>query len=47
MSDEYRQMWADLGLGLEKHDQLLGLLNEVYPPHLPRAEEPARGDGVF
>lgn len=29
-SQEYRQMWADLGLNLEKHDVLLGVLGKMY-----------------
>lgn len=31
MAEDYHKMWADLGLDLEKHDQLLGILNEFYP----------------
>ncbi|MGA2873891.1 MAG: double-cubane-cluster-containing anaerobic reductase [Nitrososphaerales archaeon] len=30
MSQEYRQMWSDLGLNLEKHDLLLGALGKIY-----------------
>lgn len=30
MSQEYRQMWADLGLDLEKHDALLEVLGKAY-----------------
>ncbi len=44
MSDEYRKMWADLGLDLEKHDRLLNLLNEVYPPIY--LEQPNRPEGM-
>ena len=27
---EYRQMWADLGLDLDKHDALLAVLGAAY-----------------
>jgi benzoyl-CoA reductase/2-hydroxyglutaryl-CoA dehydratase subunit BcrC/BadD/HgdB len=30
MSDEYRQMWRDLGLNLEAHDALLSVLGQGY-----------------
>ena len=30
MSDEYRQMWRDLGLNLESHDVLLSVLGQGY-----------------
>ncbi len=30
MSDQYRSMWADLGLNLEAHDALLGVLGKAY-----------------
>jgi benzoyl-CoA reductase/2-hydroxyglutaryl-CoA dehydratase subunit BcrC/BadD/HgdB len=30
MSENYNQMWADLGLNLEAHDQLLGVLGQAY-----------------
>ena len=30
MSDEYRQMWRDLGLNLESHDLLLSVLGQGY-----------------
>jgi len=30
MSDNYNQMWADLGLNLEAHEQLLGVLGQAY-----------------
>ena len=30
MSNDYRSMWADLGLNLEAHDALLGVLSEAY-----------------
>ena len=47
MSDDYRPMWAGLGLDLEKHDRLLALLNEVYPPiYLEQADRP-EGMGYF
>ncbi len=30
---DYRPMWAELGLDLEKHDALLGVLGQVYTDH--------------
>lgn len=30
MSEDYRSMWADLGLDLEAHDALLGVLGQTY-----------------
>ncbi len=30
MSDQYRSMWTDLGLNLEAHDALLGVLGNAY-----------------
>jgi benzoyl-CoA reductase/2-hydroxyglutaryl-CoA dehydratase subunit BcrC/BadD/HgdB len=30
MSEDYRSMWADLGLDLEAHDALLGVLGKAY-----------------
>ena len=30
MSQDYRQMWRDLGINLENHDALLGVLGKVY-----------------
>lgn len=30
MADDYRQMWSDLGLDMEKHDTLLRVLTGVY-----------------
>ena len=30
MSEQYRSMWADLGLNLEAHDALLGVLGNAY-----------------
>lgn len=30
MSDEYREMWRELGLDLEAHDQLLAVLGQAY-----------------
>ncbi|MFB3895464.1 MAG: double-cubane-cluster-containing anaerobic reductase [bacterium] len=31
MATDYRKMWKELGLNLEKHDALLGVLTNVYP----------------
>ena len=30
MSEHYYSMWADLGLDLEAHDALLGVLGKAY-----------------
>lgn len=30
MSNDYRQMWQDLGLNMENHDALLGVLGKIY-----------------
>jgi benzoyl-CoA reductase/2-hydroxyglutaryl-CoA dehydratase subunit BcrC/BadD/HgdB len=47
MAEDYHQMWAGLGLDLAKHDQLLGMLNEFYPPlFLQQPDRPA-GMGYF
>jgi len=42
MSDDYRSMWADLGLDLAAHDMLLGVLGEAYGKmYLTQANRPA------
>lgn len=30
MAEDYRQMWTNLGLDLEAHDALLGVLGQGY-----------------
>ena len=30
MREDYRSMWTDLGLDLEAHDALLGVLGKAY-----------------
>jgi len=40
-------MWADLGLALEKHDQLLSILNEFYPPLFIQQPNRPAGMGYF
>lgn len=47
MADENRTMWAKLGLDLEKHDTLLGILNEVYPQIYLEQENRPEGIGYF
>jgi hypothetical protein len=32
MSTDYRPMWKELGLDLEAHDALLGVLGPLYEP---------------
>ncbi|MDP2937460.1 MAG: double-cubane-cluster-containing anaerobic reductase [Dehalococcoidia bacterium] len=46
MSD-YRQMWADLGLDLEKHDLLLGALPAIYENIYLSQENRPEGMGYF
>ena len=47
MSDSYRSMWADLGLDLEAHDVLLGVLGDAYGKiFLSQANRP-EGMGYF
>jgi len=42
MSNDYRSMWADLGLDLAAHDMLLGILGEAYGKmYLTQANRPA------
>lgn len=46
-ASDYRQMWADLGLDLAKHDALLGALGEMYQTtFLTQPDRPA-GMGYF
>lgn len=44
MSSDYRSMWKDLGLDLEAHDALLGVLGPLYEQTFTR--QPARPSGM-
>ena len=46
MSEDYRAMWEHLGLDLEAHDGLLGVLNQAYQ-NLPGPGRPAGRHGLF
>ena len=47
MSEDYRAMWEQLGLDLEAHDGLLGVLNQAYQDiYLAQADRP-EGMGYF
>ena len=47
MSADYRSMWADLGLDLEAHDTLLGVLGQAYQDiYLAQRNRP-EGMGYF
>jgi len=47
MSEDYRPMWTDLGLNLEAHDALLGVLGQAYQDiYLEQKKRPA-GMGYF
>lgn len=47
MSANYRSMWQHLGLNLDAHDTLLGVLGKAYPDiFLSQKERPPR-DGLF
>jgi len=41
---EYRTMWADLGMDLVRHDQLLAVLGEAYTEHF--LSQPNRPKGM-
>ena len=47
MSEDYRSMWTDLGLDLEAHDALLGVLGQAYQDIYLVTEKPPGGDGLF
>jgi hypothetical protein len=47
MSEDYRSMWADLGLDLEAHDALLGVLGQAYQDIYLAQKKPPGGDGLF
>jgi len=43
MSEEYRSMWKDLGLDLDAHDALLGILGNAYNDiYLSQKDRPVR-----
>ncbi len=44
---DYRPMWASLGLDLEKHDALLGVLGQVYSDTYLAQENRPEGMGYF
>jgi benzoyl-CoA reductase/2-hydroxyglutaryl-CoA dehydratase subunit BcrC/BadD/HgdB len=47
MSDQYRSMWADLGLNLEAHDALLGVLGKAYGDIFLSQKDRPEGMGYF
>ena len=47
MSDDYRQMWSDLGLDLAAHDALLGVLGQGYQQVFLSQKNRPEGMGYF
>lgn len=47
MSDDYRQMWSDLGLDLAAHDALLGVLGKGYQDIFMNQKNRPAGMGYF
>jgi benzoyl-CoA reductase/2-hydroxyglutaryl-CoA dehydratase subunit BcrC/BadD/HgdB len=47
MTEEYRQMWADLGLDLDAHDALLGVLGNAYHDIYLSQKNRPEGMGYF
>jgi benzoyl-CoA reductase/2-hydroxyglutaryl-CoA dehydratase subunit BcrC/BadD/HgdB len=47
MSEDYRSMWADLGLDLEAHDSLLGVLGKAYQDIFLAQKNRPEGMGYF
>jgi benzoyl-CoA reductase/2-hydroxyglutaryl-CoA dehydratase subunit BcrC/BadD/HgdB len=47
MSEDYRSMWADLGLDLEAHDALLGVLGQAYQDIYLAQKNSPEGMGYF
>ena len=47
MSDDYRQMWSDLGLDLAAHDALLGVLGQGYEQVFLSQKNRPEGMGYF
>ena len=47
MSEQYRSMWADLGLDLDAHDALLGVLGNAYKDIFLSQKDRPEGMGYF
>jgi hypothetical protein len=47
MSEDYRSMWTNLGLDLEAHDALLGVLGQAYQDIYLAQKNRPEGDGLF
>lgn len=47
MSEDYRSMWTDLGIDLEAHDALLGVLGQAYNDIFLSQKERPEGMGYF
>jgi hypothetical protein len=47
MSEDYRSMWADLGLDLAAHDALLGVLGQAYQDIYLAQKNRPEGMGYF
>ena len=47
MSEDYRSMWADLGLDLAAHDALLGVLGQAYQDIYLTQKNRPEGMGYF
>ncbi len=47
MSEDYRSMWADLGLDLEAHDALLAVLGQAYQDFYLSQKDRPEGMGYF
>ena len=47
MSEDYRSMWANLGLDLEAHDALLGVLGKAYQDIYLSQKNRPEGMGYF
>jgi benzoyl-CoA reductase/2-hydroxyglutaryl-CoA dehydratase subunit BcrC/BadD/HgdB len=47
MNEDYRSMWADLGLDLDKHDALLGVLGKAYQDIYMSQKNRPEGMGYF
>ena len=47
MSEKYVEMWKNLGMDIEKHNQLLNILGQYYGSSLPNPEKPTKKDGLL
>jgi benzoyl-CoA reductase/2-hydroxyglutaryl-CoA dehydratase subunit BcrC/BadD/HgdB len=47
MTTDYHPMWRDLGLDLEAHDALLGVLGQLYPATFLTQSDRPKGMGYF